>query len=274
MSEPARISLRTLSLGAGVQSTTVALMAAHGEIDPPDCAIFADTGWEPRAVYQHLDRLEPMLPFPVHRVTAGNIREGVVARRNSTGGRYASVPWYMTRPDGSHALGRRQCTSEYKLTPIMREVRRLLGKPGHSYIAPGTVEVMIGISKDEAQRMKPARQRYMRNRWPLIERGMSRWDCLRWLERHGYPQPPKSACLGCPFHDNAYWRALRDTSPDEWADAVAADAALRTGDARRMRATEYMHPQRVPLGLADLESDIDIRQLDIFANDCTGMCGV
>jgi hypothetical protein len=41
-----------LSLGAGVQSTTLALMAAHGEVGPmPDCAIFADTCWEPKAVY-------------------------------------------------------------------------------------------------------------------------------------------------------------------------------------------------------------------------------
>lgn len=42
---PSPIRLRALSLGAGVQSTTMALMAAHGEIGPmPDCAIFADTG--------------------------------------------------------------------------------------------------------------------------------------------------------------------------------------------------------------------------------------
>lgn len=50
--------LRVISLGAGVQSTTMALMAAAGEIGPmPDCAIFADTGWEPAAVYEHLARL-------------------------------------------------------------------------------------------------------------------------------------------------------------------------------------------------------------------------
>ena len=43
--QAAGIRLRVLSLGAGVQSTTLALMAAHGEIGPmPDCAIFADTG--------------------------------------------------------------------------------------------------------------------------------------------------------------------------------------------------------------------------------------
>lgn len=34
------VRLRALSLAAGVKSTTMALMAAHGEIGPiPDCAI-------------------------------------------------------------------------------------------------------------------------------------------------------------------------------------------------------------------------------------------
>ncbi len=61
------IRLRVLSLGAGVQSTTLALMAAHGEVGPmPDCAVFADTGWEPRAVYDHLAWLMSpnVLPSP------------------------------------------------------------------------------------------------------------------------------------------------------------------------------------------------------------------
>lgn len=50
--------LHIISLGAGVQSTTLALMAAGGGLTPmPDCAIFADTGEEPSAVYRHLDWL-------------------------------------------------------------------------------------------------------------------------------------------------------------------------------------------------------------------------
>lgn len=79
--EPSRIRLRALSLGAGVQSTTMALMAAHGEIGPmPDCAVFADTGWEPKAVYEHLEWLRSpnILPFPVHIVSAGNIRDNLM----------------------------------------------------------------------------------------------------------------------------------------------------------------------------------------------------
>ncbi|CUX70115.1 conserved hypothetical protein [Agrobacterium sp. NCPPB 925] len=72
------IRLRALSLGAGAQSTTMALMAAHGEIGPmPDCAIFADTGGSRKPSYEHLEWLTSpnVLPFPVHIVSAGNIRD-------------------------------------------------------------------------------------------------------------------------------------------------------------------------------------------------------
>lgn len=276
---PARLTpekplLRVLSLGAGVQSTTLALMAAHGEVPMPDCSIFADTQWERRAVYEHLEWLMSpnVLPFPVHIVTSGNIRENISTRRNTTGGRFAVIPWHTVNPDGSYGMGRRQCSSEYKLEPIAREIRRLLDKPSHAYIAPGSVEVMIGISREEAHRAKPARQRYMTNIFPLLDLGMRRGDCLRWLAKHEYPTPPKSACIGCPFHGNTYWRHLRDASPDEWAAAVQADRELRQGDARGMRAIEYMHSDRVPLDEADIDSET--RQMDLFGNECEGVCGV
>lgn len=50
--------MNVISLGAGVQSTTLLLMAVHGEITPkPEYAIFSDTGWEPTKVYKHLELL-------------------------------------------------------------------------------------------------------------------------------------------------------------------------------------------------------------------------
>lgn len=103
--------MKVLSLGAGVQSTTLALMAASGELgEMPDCAIFADTGWEPKAVYEHLEKLQEALPFPVHVVSAGDIRSDIIKRSNTTGQRFAAVPWFMKMPDGKPAMGRRQCT--------------------------------------------------------------------------------------------------------------------------------------------------------------------
>jgi hypothetical protein len=269
--------LRVLSLGAGVQSTTLALMAAHGEIGPmPDCAIFADTRWESAKVYDHLAWLSSsnVLPFPVRRVSAGDIREAIRTRRNTTGGRFAAIPWWTINPDGSEGMGRRQCSSEYKIEPIMREIRDLLGKGRNDRIPRGSVEVMIGISLDESHRMRPARQQYMTNRWPLVEKGMRRWDCERWLLRNEYPIPPKSACTGCPFHSDAHWREMRDSRPAEWAEAVEYDRILRTGNARGMRAIEFMHRQRVPLDEADLSTAAERGQPDLFGNECEGMCGV
>jgi 3'-phosphoadenosine 5'-phosphosulfate sulfotransferase (PAPS reductase)/FAD synthetase len=67
--------LVVISLGAGVQSSTMALMAARGQIEPmPDYAIFADTQAEPKHIYSWLDWLETQLPFPLIRVTKGNLR--------------------------------------------------------------------------------------------------------------------------------------------------------------------------------------------------------
>lgn len=261
--------LRVLSLGAGVQSTTMCLLAAHGEIEPPDAAIFADTMWEPRAVYDHLAWLRSQpLPFPIHIVSAGDIRENIRTRQNTTGGKYSSIPWHLVKPNGATGIGRRQCSNEYKLEPIAKEIRRLLGVGQHGYIPKGAVEVLIGISKDEAHRMREARQAYMRNVYPLIELDMRRFDCLVWLKLRGYPQPPKSACIGCPYTDNERWRERRRDAPEEWAEAVEYDRLLRQGGTG---ALEYMHRSMRPLEEADLDENAD-RQLDLFANECLGIC--
>ena len=129
--QPSAIRLCALSLGAGVQSTTLALMAAHGAVGPmPDCAIFADTGWEPRAVYEHLDWLMSpnVLPFPVFIVGSGNMRDNLLAA--GRGERWASIPAFARSVDqrGNVSIGmiRRQCTGDYKIEPIRRKVRELV----------------------------------------------------------------------------------------------------------------------------------------------------
>lgn len=265
MSEP---KLRVLSLGAGVQSTTLALMAAHGEIGPmPDCAIFSDTRWEPKAVYEHLGRLREMLPFPVHIVSAGDIRADAIAKVNTTGQRFASIPWFMLSPRGARGMGRRQCTKEYKLAPIKRLCVEMLGgrRP------PGGVEMWVGISLDEVWRRRPSHVRYIENRWPLLERELRRRDCETYLALNGV-KAPKSACIGCPFHDEAMWRDMRDNAPEEFADACEVDRAIRRQPG--LRGEQFMHAQRVPLDQVDFSTAAERGQPDLFLNECEGMCGV
>lgn len=266
--------LNVISLGAGVQSTTMALMAAHGEITPmPDCAIFADTGWEPKAVYDHLAWLMSpnVLPFPVHVVRAGNIRESLLT--NTTGQKFAAIPWHLRNPDGTAAMGRRQCTNEYKLVPLHRKVRELIGllprKRGPKQVV---ARVWIGISTDEIQRMKMSRKRYVEHRFPLVDARMNRNDCLRWMEKNQYPKPPKSSCIGCPFHSDAQWREIRDGNPAEWADAVEADREIR--NAPKIKSQQFMHRSLVPLDQVDLSTAEDRGQGNLFNAECEGMCGV
>lgn len=272
--------IHVLSLGAGVQSSTLALMAAKGLIEPmPDAAIFADTGAEPKAVYEWLDRLETMLPFPVHRVMQAeglleNIRGAVI------GGRFAGAPFYtenedFNRTDKEGQL-RRQCTREFKVQPITRKLRELLGAAkGERLAGKGIVVVQyIGISLDEATRMKPSRDKWIEHRWPLIEKSMSRWDCIRWLEKNGYAVPPKSACTFCPYHSNREWRWLKDNDPDGWQQAVELDRLIR-GGVRGTRHALYLHDSMVPLDEVDLSTDIERGQGELkFQAECEGMCGV
>jgi len=266
--------LRVLSLGAGVQSTALALMAAQGEFEQkPDCAIFADTGWEPRDVYEHLDRLERELPFPLYRVSAGNIRDEALQAVQG-GRRFATMPFHVRNPQGEKAMLRRQCTREYKVTPITKKIRELLGlKPGERAAGRVKVQLWMGISLDEIQRMRNNREPWIDNHYPLIERRMTRWDCQLWLERHGYTVPRKSACIGCPFHDDATWRWMRENRPDEWREAVEFDRAIRSGRPGVL-SEAYVHRSLVPLDEVDLYTNVVEGQLDLFAMECEGYCGV
>jgi hypothetical protein len=266
--------VRTLSLGAGVQSTAVLLLACDGTIPPFDAAIFADTGWEPKQVYDHLDRLETYAELhgiPIVRVSSGNIRDDALDPEH----RFASMPLYVRNPDGSDGMARRQCTSEYKLKPIKAEVRRRLGYPHPTPVPRGVyAEVAIGISTDEIGRVRDSDVQYMRNVYPLLDLDMSRKDCLRYLKANGWESVSKSACIGCPFHGNRQWRDLRDHHPEEWADAVAFDAEIRGGSARAnaagvpLRGHMYLHRSRVPLDQAPIDrvtySEWNDRQGDLF----------
>jgi hypothetical protein len=256
------------------------LMAAHGEILPmPDCAIFADTGNEPSAVYDHLRWLMSpnVLPFPVHIVSVGNLGEEILrsTRGESNCGSYARPPFFVKNHDGSRGILRRQCTGDYKIDPIRKKVRELLGLV-HRQRAPKTVEVeqWMGISADEKIRAKPSQHAFVVNRFPLIESRMSRGDCIEWLKRHNYPIPSKSACVFCPYRSNEEWRILRDTDPAGWTYAVKLDAAVREGlSGPGSQGKLFVHDDLVPLSQVDLSTAEDHGQLN-FLDECEGMCGV
>lgn len=320
MSEPIHI----LSLGAGVQSSTLALMAAAGEIGPmPTCAIFADTQVEPKAVYDWLDWLETQLPFPVYRVTAGNLWTESIRIRISkkTGQTYSRtlIPAFVDQGGGKKALLGRKCTAEFKVREIVKKAKSLvahqmkewrkehrlslaawgnwvkekaaakkekrapnMGFPETSWQEmqeAALVEQWIGISRDEIERMKPSREPWSRSAWPLVEKGITRKDCLAWMKAHGFPEPPRSACRFCPFHSDEEWVRQRENEPEEFALSVQferelnASLAQATGTAR-LAGAAYLHESMKPLDQVNFNQKPSHPQLSLFGNECEGMCGV
>jgi hypothetical protein len=278
--------LHVLNLGAGVQSTALYLMFMRGEIPVKlDAAIFADTQDEPRAVYQHLEWLQSLGGPPILVRTKGRLSEHLLKGQNSTGQRFASIPAYTLRPDGSEGKVRRQCSMEYKIAVIQRTIRRELcgAAPGRS---PRGVNVhqYIGISLDEAGRARRIEQapraRYMHVHFPLIEMFVTRPNCLTYLHDKVPHATPRSACVFCPFHSDYEWDLQKREDPEAWAESVALDAALRVSGNVVNRNVEqglYLHRSCVPLGLVQFDVRPDPRKAQIalnFAAECLGVCGV
>jgi hypothetical protein len=272
--------LRILNLGAGIQSTTVYLMMLRGEIPAADHAIFADTQEEPGAVMEHLRYLQSLNGPPIHVVTAGKLGDDLSRGENSTGQRFASIPAFTAKTEGgtNEGLLRRQCTKEYKLNPIEKFIRReLLGLPKGGRVK-GQVHQVFGISLDEAGRA--ARITRNASKWqimefPLIEMRMTRLHCIEWLEAYGLPHKvPRSACVFCPYKNNAEWRKLRDEDPEGWNRAVEIDAALRIPGRivnRGLNQKLFIHRSCKPLDQVDLSE----KQHSLgFAVECKGMCGI
>lgn len=278
--QPREDVLRVLSLGAGVQSSTLALMYEHEDIGPkPHCAIFSDTVQEPAVVYSWLDWLAEQLSYPIYRVSRGDLREAALTVHRTRDGQRTyiktAIPAHMTEQGKRAGIGMRACTRDFKIAVINAKVRQLVGGgPQRGNVI--RAEMAIGISIDEAERMKPNPRRWIRSHWPLVDAGMSRADCEAWMERHGYPQPPRSACKFCPYRSDDHWLAL---PPNEFAEAVQFERDMQAAyaEASAVRGVPFLHSTRVPLDQVTFlpgRLNMKAQQLNMFANDCIGMCGV
>jgi hypothetical protein len=120
--------------------------------------------------------------------------------------------------------------------------------------------------------MKPSRVKYIENTWPLIDLNMSRNGCKDWLKDKGYIVPPKSSCLGCPFHNDELWRDIKIDSPEEFEETCKVDDAIR--DMPKSNHQQFMHRSCKPLRDVDLRTMEEMGQLNFFDDECEGMCGL
>lgn len=247
-------------MGYGVQSVTISAMACLGDLPMFEYALFADPKWESAATYAYKAWFEKWAMergLEIATVSGGDLRADTIENK-----RGAQMPLYSLI-GSERGMVNRQCTSEYKINPIRKEIKRRLGvKNGGEVKDP--VTLILGISLDEAIRMKESPLGWIRHDYPLVEKRMTRGDCERYLTDHGIAIPPKSACIGCPFRSDDAWKSL---SPDEMANAVELDAKIRTR--KGMDSEFFLHAQRVPLSKVLFD-----KTPDMFGNECEGHCGV
>lgn len=135
----------------------------------------------------------------------------------------------------------------------------------------------IGISSDEADRMKPSKIPWIVNRWPLIEKNLTRKDCVDWMLANGYPEPPRSACIFCPFHSDEEWQRIRNDSEEEFQAVIKYEKDLQAAARNQTALTgvPYLHPSCKPLSEIDFgKKTLGYQQLNMFGNECEGLCGV
>ena len=272
--------LRVLSLGAGVQSSTLALMIEKGEVPMVDCAIFSDVGAEPQKVYDWLEYLKTQLSYPVHTVQWRNLKEDIIL---ASKGEYKgfTAPYFSKNLEtGKKGMLRRQCTADYKIKPVTQKIRELLGyKKGERVAKDTKVEMVMGISFDEMQRMKTNQIKYIENQYPLVEMKIRRHHCVEWMEKHNYPKPPRSACTFCPFHKNSEWQEIKQNK-QEWEEVVMIDKLIRHQEKYKKNIKNehqmdelFLHAERKPIDEIDFRSAEEKGQYSLL-DECEGMCGI
>lgn len=251
--------MQVQSYGGGVQSVALAVLNATGRVIPPArLAIFADPGSEELGTYMHLETMQPWL-------AKRSIGLSVVA---------SEMPLYEYVTERSTVLpvrsveaglGRRQCTRNWKVDVIKRELRRRGAK---------AAVIQLGISLDEVQRMKDSPAKWIEHRFPLVEQRLTRQDCRRIINEAGLPEPPKSRCVFCPLQAVGSWQRLASYEPNVFERMARLEDAIIARQEAKGKPPLYLSSRLKPLREA-----FDIRQRGLFGDGageedelCGGYC--
>jgi|TARA_R110000824_G_C15069136_1_gene663186 hypothetical protein len=260
---------KIISVGMGIQSTALYLMSSMGEIERADAAVFSDPGAEHPVTYSLiewvLDWQQKHDGIPLF-IVKKSLKDDILKGENSTGHKFATIPAFTKAKTGS-AILRRQCTREYKVFPVMKKIRDIYGLK--KYKRMPMTELWLGISTDEASRMKDSLFPRIVNRYPLIDKKMSRSDCLSWMQEKGFPIPVKSSCVFCPYQSDRQWKNLKENYPDSFSLAVRIDSSIRNISQKGKDEPIYLHRQLKPLDEVDFG-----KQQDLFDEECEGYCGL
>jgi len=216
------------SCGGGVQSTAIAALICAGKMPKPDYAIITDVGYEKTATFDYVEA--HMIP----RLAGIGLELQIIKTTDYTDNTIIDPQGYVRIPafrDGAkfptHCSGR---WKGYVARKWMRE--------------QGIAKAInwIGISLDEARRARESTLQWVELRYPLIDMGIRREDCLWLISEHAWPRPPQTSCFICPLQNDGSWLRTKQQYPQDWARAIEIEREIQ-----RVKPDVYLHKSLVPL---------------------------
>ena len=206
-----------VSYGGGTNSTAM-LIGMHERGEIPHLILFADTGGEKPHTYLHIGEMNLWLlerGFPDIRYVQRVSQTGAVRSLEKDCLDGKMLP--------SIAYGFKACSEKHKRRPQDRYVNHW-GGARLAWEAGLKVQKLIGYDADEERRARIVNDEKYAYRYPLIEWGWGRHECMEAIKRAGLPQPGKSACFFCPSSRKEEILDLKRQYPDLMERALAMEA--------------------------------------------------
>jgi len=189
-----------ISFSGGVESSTMCILFGN-KAD----AIFADTGFEHKQIYDRVELVEKWVQnfhrpdFKIHKVK--NEKNGTLQE-------------YIKQSHYYPSFKSRYCTRMFKIEPIDNFLKQF-EKSG--------ANIMIGLNADEIDKRTGTHGLlpFVKYSYPLAENGLNRSACIAILNKAGLnPKFPvymkRGGCIGCYYKSDKEFRAMAALNPDEF----------------------------------------------------------
>ena len=242
----------TWSYGGGWQSAGIAAMIVKELLPLPDLIVFSDTGREVQSTFEYLGSVvQPALQ------KLGRQVEVICKDDFATVDLWRNDDLLLPMFTG---LGRGKlptfCSNEWKKRVISRYLRS---------IGVTETDLWLGISTDEAERMKPSGVNWMTHVYPLIEIvPTNRHGCAKHIRDLGWPEPHKSRCWMCPNQSPFEWRQMKENDAKEFEKPCNLEREIQQLD-----NDLFLHKLGIPLAEA---VELSAQQIDMFDGCDSGYC--
>ena len=247
--------IQAWACGGGVQSTAIAALIVLGKLPKPDFAWIVDVGWEKQSTFDYTyDVLIPRLADV--GVTLNIVKTVDYVDNSLIDGEFCRLPLYEKNIDGITRKYKTRCSGLWKQ------------RVAHKWLKEQCVkrcDTWIGISVDEARRMKENQVKWNKIKYPLIELGLRREDCIDLVARIGWRKPEHTACYLCPNQSDYQWQSLKQDYPGDFQRAVEAEERLQA-----VNPAWYLHASCRPL--KDIQFNAVYGGL-FTGKECYGDCG-